>query len=856
MMKRRYLFFKGLLTMFLAVLLAGNVCLAALASETEPSSGAAETSDVPDKDQTLMVGGVAVTAENQDDIFGDGKASYSPDKKTLTFKDLSLTGESAFISWKGQDLTLEGKASFDCTADKTAAIFVKDGSLTVKGDITAKAKQGDAVKVDGGNLTLDGSLTAISRTNLLEAVDINGGSQQPPETITGNGISVTGDAAIRGILRAEGTEAGIIVEGKGGISLNGDVSLAGGREGLWAYYEIKIAGGTVTTSGRNHGLWGTVITVSNDMKSVVATGDWAVYGSERLAFDTNVKILNPEGGKISDDGTNIIGPEGFYATRVELAVSEDEPETETEVTPETETEAPETETEVSPETETEAPETEGEVIPETETETPETETAASETETLAPETETQTPETETKAPETETETKAPEPETETKEPETETKAAETETEPAPAVKCDVSIQCVYGNTVVYGGSFELLSGEKTVDQWKGTGKVHVTKDLSEGTYVLRQTKAPNGCLLAAQQKITVDKKGKASYSGRTKNGIFLVENYLTKIRVLAVDEDGNPAPGAVLRIAADRNIASEWKSDQAPKEVVGLNVDTTYTLTETEAPKWCGKAAEATFKISGDGTVTYSGEKDKDGNLLLKHKKTVTYYSVFFETGGGTRIKAQQVESGKTIENPKDPERSGYSFGGWYTDTALKKAFDLKTPVTGNMTLYAKWTGGPAADESSAEPESGQASVSYDITAGAGSTFRKGSEEEVDIVIKRSTDNESSFDHLESVKIDETLLKIEDEYTVKKDQSAIALKPAVLNSLEPGMRTLTVKFDDGQVQTQIHIRAQADGNGGKDDAGGTGIKGIGKMIGGGIALVIAAAAIAAGIYFKGGKMKR
>ena len=176
-MKKRFMFSKVLLTMLLAVLLAGNVCLAALASETEPSSETAETSDAPDKDQLLVVGGVAVTAENQDDIFGDGKASYSPAKKTLTFKDLSLTGENAFISWKGQDLTLEGKAAFDCTADKTAAIFVKDGSLTVKGDITAKAKQGDAVKVDGGNLTLDGSLTAISRTNLLEAVDINGGGQ-------------------------------------------------------------------------------------------------------------------------------------------------------------------------------------------------------------------------------------------------------------------------------------------------------------------------------------------------------------------------------------------------------------------------------------------------------------------------------------------------------------------------------------------------------------------------------------------------------------------------------------------------------------------------------------------------------
>lgn len=29
--------------------------------------------------------------------------------------------------------------------------------------------------------------------------------------------------------------------------------------------------------------------------------------------------------------------------------------------------------------------------------------------------------------------------------------------------------------------------------------------------------------------------------------------------------------------------------------------------------------------------------------------------------------------------------------GGWYTDTALTQAFDFSTPITGDITLYAKW---------------------------------------------------------------------------------------------------------------------------------------------------------------------
>ncbi len=32
-----------------------------------------------------------------------------------------------------------------------------------------------------------------------------------------------------------------------------------------------------------------------------------------------------------------------------------------------------------------------------------------------------------------------------------------------------------------------------------------------------------------------------------------------------------------------------------------------------------------------------------------------------------------------------------FDLGGWYTDTALTQAFDFSTPITGDITLYAKW---------------------------------------------------------------------------------------------------------------------------------------------------------------------
>lgn len=42
---------------------------------------------------------------------------------------------------------------------------------------------------------------------------------------------------------------------------------------------------------------------------------------------------------------------------------------------------------------------------------------------------------------------------------------------------------------------------------------------------------------------------------------------------------------------------------------------------------------------------------------------------------------------------PASPVKEGYAFDGWYTDTGFEDELDPKKPVTGDMTVYAKWTG-------------------------------------------------------------------------------------------------------------------------------------------------------------------
>ena len=66
-------------------------------------------------------------------------------------------------------------------------------------------------------------------------------------------------------------------------------------------------------------------------------------------------------------------------------------------------------------------------------------------------------------------------------------------------------------------------------------------------------------------------------------------------------------------------------------------------------------------------------------------------YTLAFQSNGGSDIAAQNIETGMTAAEPEPPTKEGFEFGGWYTDAELTQPYDFSTPVTQNVTLYAKW---------------------------------------------------------------------------------------------------------------------------------------------------------------------
>lgn len=99
---------------------------------------------------------------------------------------------------------------------------------------------------------------------------------------------------------------------------------------------------------------------------------------------------------------------------------------------------------------------------------------------------------------------------------------------------------------------------------------------------------------------------------------------------------------------------------------------------------WSVKAvpAENDKLLKAGDTVTV------DGDVVFTAQWKLKEYTVSFDSKGGTKVDSQIVEHGSTATKPRNPHRNDYTFKGWYLDG---KKFDFSTPITGDITLVARW---------------------------------------------------------------------------------------------------------------------------------------------------------------------
>ncbi len=80
------------------------------------------------------------------------------------------------------------------------------------------------------------------------------------------------------------------------------------------------------------------------------------------------------------------------------------------------------------------------------------------------------------------------------------------------------------------------------------------------------------------------------------------------------------------------------------------------------------------------------------GTTTLYAGWTRNSYTVTLDSQGGSAVPVRTALYDTTVSAPGNPTRTGYTFGGWYTEAACTNAWSFAIDkVTQNITLYASW---------------------------------------------------------------------------------------------------------------------------------------------------------------------
>ncbi len=321
----------------------------------------------------VWVAGEQITAQNMEDVLGDGTVSYDLDTNTLTLNGFSYDGEnvgiyseiplnivitgenkiisanngfyfdivsgeinisgtgSLIIESSGEgidvdarndvDMTISGSVSIDMVIDNnegiylegpTANLLIKDSvKLTIGTEAVPNGEEAIYVVADNsGSLTISGNAQVSVVTDDEEGFYVGGDEQSI--TITGGDIYINADE--EGLDANTITISGGVVEAYGGVDY----------EGIYAD-DLTISGGTITVGGNDQAIEADSITITGGTVTVTEGGMIAVVNETEVDTTgtitlTGVEIAEPDGATIGTmelegEGTvtAVLNADGSYA---------------------------------------------------------------------------------------------------------------------------------------------------------------------------------------------------------------------------------------------------------------------------------------------------------------------------------------------------------------------------------------------------------------------------------------------------------------------------------------------------------------------------------------------------------------
>ena len=157
--------------------------------------------------------------------------------------------------------------------------------------------------------------------------------------------------------------------------------------------------------------------------------------------------------------------------------------------------------------------------------------------------------------------------------------------------------------------------------------------------------------------------------------------------VSVVPEEGKPG-SYIATFKVDRYIDTCAK---ACNDKNFKDAPRTHKLMTQETVQWRLYATSEADEKIGNNVLNHVWEAEpvkagKDDVCTIAHNWVVT----FNPDNGGDTFKQNVEYEGKAIKPTPDPEKTGYTFDGWYLDEA-EAPFSFDTTITSDITLTAKW---------------------------------------------------------------------------------------------------------------------------------------------------------------------
>lgn len=701
----------------------------------------------------VWVGGVQVTADNKDDILGDGTASFDPASNTLTLNEAELSAvhesSGAILLAQDLDLTVKGKAALS-SEDAQLGIYSLNGSLILEGEFTVNTA-GPALFSDKDMTVNDGIITGESTGKDTPCVNVKGDL-----TVKKGQFTVTGTAAgvvCGGLFTLE--EEGVVKASATGIDCSadtqmigltadsilmkgGDLTAKGVQAGLFTAKDLRISGGVVTAQGQDTGILVAEgsLNAQDGTRRITADGKNAISANS-ISLGASLSVLEPAGGRVSDDGKSIVDSQGatashaviqadviYYNVHFDTLVGSD--------------------------------------------------------------------------------------------PVPSQKVAEGQTaqRPQDPQYGDFSFEGWYldpADPVLYDFSTPVTRDMTLRAYWTAM----VTADVKD-----TDGNAGVGGLVSLGDEY----QPSLSCTCWMEGGPFTVSCEPEEGYVFDHWEDVHGNPLSETETSFAFYVRTGPQSFTAVFRKVGYSVlfDTqggtpeTLDLVTGEDGKLSLEALEALEQVTREGyslagwSLMPNGKPLDVANYTFTRDETVfalwsvNYYTVIFESNGGSAVEAQTVRYLGTAYEPDDPVRAGYAFDGWYLDEGLYEPFNFSTPIRQDTVLYAKW----------------EQVVKYTVVSGGGSIYGKTSGKDLVITIRRTPKDAECFKHFTGVKIDGGELSYGTDYTAEAGSTVVTLKAACLSKLNSGTHILTFTFDDGKATTGLTVKAGS--GGGNTRRGGSG----------------------------------